>query len=676
MLGDGFVTSSGRGTRRLAGARGIVILMLPLLLSLLLLAAPQSPGSIVVGSVHLTPCIAEYHGYCGSITQPLNRHGGPPGVITVGFEFYPHTDTAHPRLGVILAQEGGPGYSTTGSRDGYVRLFTPLRDRRDILLIDKRGTGRSGAIDCPALQRAYLPDRADVAACAAQLGTSAWYYRSADAADDVAAVLAALHIAQADYYGDSYGTWFGQVLAVLHPGLLRTIVLDSAYPVLGDNSNSEVNAGQRAMDIACERSPACRRLGTSATARFALLLDDLRRHPVHGTAPGSSGEPRDVTADPRGLFLVIANAGNTPVTWRDLDAAGRAWLKQRDALPLLRLIAEARDSYAGGSWYREFSTGLADAVQCAEYGTNFNLYAPIAQRDRQYAGSLDWLRANRPATYAPFTIDDAVFSQMDAEEFDTCLTWPVPAPGVTPGQPIPPRATFPAVPTLVLSGELDTVTSPSEGRATARLFPNSAYIETTNLVHESAIGDAGYFVPPNGEDLAHCIGPIVRAFVASGGVLGNTSCVPQIRPIRTVPKFEADYHNTEPAVPAPGNAAPRDGLILASAVAETVGDAVARYYVSSSGHEAGLRGGGFNLAATATGYVLRLNGACWADGLAVSGPVVWNQLSGDIAGSVTFTAPGHSGTIEIRWNDRATDATATLTGTVDGAALAATRIAP
>jgi pimeloyl-ACP methyl ester carboxylesterase len=638
--------------------------------------AHAEPSRIVVGSLTLHHCISEYDGYCGSITQPLDRNGGMSGTVTVGFEFYQHTDLSQPPLGVILAQEGGPGYSTTGSRDGYVRLFTPLRARRDILLVDKRGTGRSSAIDCPGLQQAYLPDLHDVRACGAQLGASTWFYRSADAADDVAAVLGALGMGPADYYGDSYGTWFGQVFAVRHPNLLRTIVLDSAYPVLGDNSNSEVNHGQRAMEIACRRSRPCEALGVSATARFASLLSALRGQPVSGVAPGANGEKHHVTADPGGLFLIVANAGNSPAAWRDLDAAGRAWLGAGDALPLLRLVAEARDSYSGGGSYKEFSVGLADAVQCAEYGTNFSLYAGFARRRVQYAESIARIRQNHPNVYAPFTFNDALFSQMNAEEYNTCLPWPKPAPGVTPNQPVPPNATFPPVPVLVLSGELDTVTSPSEGRATAALFSNATYIETPNLVHESAIGDAGVFVPPNGQDLSQCVGPIVRAFVRSGGTVGDTSCLATIRPIRTVPAFAVRYADVPPAEPAPGNQVNATGLVLASAVAETVGDTVARYYVTTSGHGSGLRGGTFSVVPIAEGYALKLEDCAWAADLTVSGRVRWDQISGHVHAEVTFAATGHSGSVTIEWNDQKTEAVARLGGTIDGAALAATRLAP
>ena len=605
-----------------------------------------------MGKLHLRPCIAEYNGYCGTIRQPLDRSGGLPGTLTIGFEFYPHTDTTRPPLGVILAQEGGPGYSTTGSRDGYVRMLTPLRGRRDILLIDKRGTGRSSAIDCPALQAAYLPNQRDIAACAAQLGAGAWFYRSADAADDVAAVLAALQTGPADYYGDSYATWFGQVLAVLHPGLLRTVVLDSAYPVLGDRARTEVDAGQLAMDIACRRSRPCRALRGSATARFAGLLAALRASPVSGTAPGANGEPRHVTADPDGLFLIIGNAGNTPATWRDLDAAGRAWMEDGDALPLLRLIAEARDSYSGGGSPRAFSVGLATAVQCAEYRSLFDLDAPQAARKDEFARALDRLAIDHPNSFAPFTIEDAVFSQMNVEVYTLCLTWPAPPEGIVPAQPVPPNATFPAIPVLVLSGELDTVTSPSEGRATTALFPNATFIETPNTIHEGAIGDGGVFVPPQGQDLAGCIGPIVRHFIASGGQTGGTFCLPHIRPIRTVPRFATSAASLAPAQAEPGNDVDTAGLKLASAVAETVGDAVARYYVTTSGHGAVLRGGRFTLAATADGYAITLQKALWTADIAVSGTIRWNQRSGAIQGMVHFTGAGGTCRSRDYWLER------------------------
>jgi hypothetical protein len=230
---------------------------------------------------------------------------------------------------------------------------------------------------------------------------------------------------------------------------------------------------------------------------------------------------------------------------------------------------------------------------------------------------------------------------------------------------------------LVLSGELDTVTSPPEGRATAALFPSATFIETTNLVHESAIGDAGYFVPPNGQDLSECIGPIVRNFVASGGNVGDTSCVPRIRPIRTVPAFATTYTAVAPASPSAGNRANETGLRLASAAAETVGDIIGEYYVNTEGSGSGLRGGSFDFNNSDSGYVFDLDHVQWTNDLEVSGQIDWNQLTGEIVAKIRFEARGgHSGKLEISWNDRETDAIATLSGDVDGAPLCAQRLAP
>jgi len=93
------------------------------------------------------------HARCGYVKVPLDRHDPSLGKIAIYFELYPHRDTSQHPLEPIVATEGGPGYSTTASRWYYRDLFRPLMDRHDLLLVDNRGTGKSGAIDCKRLQR-------------------------------------------------------------------------------------------------------------------------------------------------------------------------------------------------------------------------------------------------------------------------------------------------------------------------------------------------------------------------------------------------------------------------------------------------------------------------------------------------------------------------------------------
>ncbi len=645
-------------------------------LLVLLLAAPAAAQTITVGSLTLSHCIRQYDGFCGTLQRPLDPTGRVPGSIGIGFEFYPHTGSA--ALGTIVAEEGGPGYATTGSRDGYVRLFTPLRTGRDILLVDKRGTGRSGAIDCKRLQRGRAPGLEAARACGLQLGPRAWLYGSDAAADDLAAVLAALQLGPVDYYGDSYGTFFGQVMAARHPEALRTMVLDSAYPVLGGTPffASEIETFPVALERVCARSAPCAAQQPSITERLAALLAALRAAPVSGLAPGANGEWRSVTADPAALFLVVYEAGNTLTAYRDLDAASRAYFARHDAVPLLRLVAEALDASGGAGPANQFSVGLATAVMCQDYHTLFDLRQAEPARRRAYARALAETEARSPGLYAPFLLADALAAPTDPEALDTCVVWPAPPADATPAFPVPAHAAFPKIPVLVLAGELDTVTSPKEAAQTTALFPEAWFVVVRNRGHETAIGNGGVNVPPDGADLAGCVGPIVLRFVASGGDPGDTGCALRTRPIRTVPDFAATWRAVAPAASLPGNAAADDALALASAAAETVGDAVARYAVASGSSVRGLRGGRFSLAPDASGIRLHLDHLRWTPDLAVSGEVAWNQLDGHIRAQVALAAPGHAGTLTLAWQDRDTDARLRLSGQIDGVAVEAERLAP
>ena len=112
----------------------------------------------------------------------------------MGFEFYERRKANRPSIGTFAANEGGPGYASTASRGYYLGLFRPMAERRDIVIVDQRGTGTSGAIRCPELQQATLPWVKAVTACGQQLGKRSDTYTTAYAADDTAAVLDALGI--------------------------------------------------------------------------------------------------------------------------------------------------------------------------------------------------------------------------------------------------------------------------------------------------------------------------------------------------------------------------------------------------------------------------------------------------------------------------------------------------
>jgi pimeloyl-ACP methyl ester carboxylesterase len=637
--------------------------------------ATPPPATIRVGSLQLTYCNSDYDGYCGSLKRSLDPSGTVGGNITIGFEYYPRRDQAHSSLGVILPQEGGPGYSSTGTRDAYINMFDALRDRRDILIVDKRGTGTSAAIDCPGVQLGDPSDPTAIADCGKQLGRKAALYRTELAVADMVAIMDALAIPAVDFYGDSYGTYVGQTFAARYGNRLRSIVLDSAYPVRPPDIwfPTDWARGRDGLDRVCERSPSCRALGGRSTARIEALLSELRQHPISGTAPDTDGIPTETTVNVSQLALLMTNLGNSPITYRDLDAAARAWLDSRDALPLLRLSAEYDTPSVSDAV--DFSYGLYQDVICEEYPLHYDLTATPAQRRKQYDHAIADARQHRPDLFAPFTIDEALASNANFTPLATCLDWPKPLPAYPQGDALPANPVFPSVPTLVLSGDLDSVTSVEDADLVAALFPNVEHLVVPNLTHVTAwyFSDVGLL--PDGGDTTHCVQAIVRRFVSQLST-GDTSCVPAVRPIRTVPRFARSVSELQPVEATRGNVAGAAKLKLAAGALETVGDVFARFLVTY-GIGSGLRGGDYTYSRNKAGYVYQLNNVKWTDDLEVSGTLRWYEASGKVVARVTLRQGGaNAGNLTILWDDVASNAMASISGTLDGERVLAKRIAP
>ena len=336
---------------------------------------------------------------CGHLLRPLDPAKPNAGRIRIGYQFYPRLDRTRPSRGTIVAVEGGPGYSTTDSRAYYRDLFAPLLGRRNLLLVDNRGTGTSGVIRCPWLQSYRGNRNRAIGACGRRLGNTSDLYGSAFAVDDLAAVLDKLGIGRIDLYGDSYGTFFSQTFALRHPARLRTLILDGTYFVGGtDPWYSDTNRALRhAFTVACDRSPACARQPGRPMQRIAHLARFLRHHPIVGRAPDADGLVRRVRVNVNRLIDIVNAAATTPTVYRELDAAIRAALAPRPYLrPLLRLARET--TYVGGAGpAASYSEGLYVAVACNDYPQPYDVTDPIARRYRQFHRAIAGLNVDNRA---------------------------------------------------------------------------------------------------------------------------------------------------------------------------------------------------------------------------------------------------------------------------------------
>jgi pimeloyl-ACP methyl ester carboxylesterase len=627
------------------------------------LAAParahRARQPITVGDVTLRPCSVVPHAWCGHIRRDWEPGKPAAGTLRVGFAFAPARDHAEPALGTYVPHEGGPGYSTTDSGTAYAGMYGPLLGRHNLLLVDQRGTGRSAALDCPALQNLTITYSVAAQRCGRSLGAHSDDYTSARSADDLAAVIQRLQLGRVDMYGDSYGTFFAQVFAGRHPDLLRSLVLDGAYPTHGETAwyPTQGPAMRSSFNKACARSPQCRGRGPSASSAMRRVLAQVRRHAWHGISHDADGRRAHVTVNAETLATTAFGATYGPYTYRELTAALRSALRG-DRVPLLREVAEAEGGGTDAGPIRAYSEGLDAAVACHDYPQLYDMRAKPKTRLRQFHRALNRRTSAYPHTYGPFTVHE--YARSDWQELSWCTRWPKAAADNPARPPRPVGGHYSHVPTLVLSGELDSITTPAEAAMVTRQFPRAKHIVVANSFHVDAVGDTD-----------DCAVRIVRRFLRTPSHWPRHGCAAHVAPIRTMGLFPRSLAG----VPAGSGHASLLARRVAPAAAATVADLLDRWWNNYSGHDVGLRGGHWSYTGDLT-TVFHLHGLRLASDLAVSGTAHWKRYANRIRVDLRVAGHRKHGHLRGHWDVRKVGARATLRGSFGGHAVAITFRAP
>src|SRR3954469_639226 len=635
-----------------------------------LIVAPVADAASTkrVGSVTLHRC-AFMSGWCGSIVRLLDP-GNPHGPkIGVGFRWLP-ASAGHARGATLVAVEGGPGFPSIGSRWEYQAMYGSLLRTRNLLLVDNRGTGRSGPIDCPDLQgfagvtsTPGFPTR--VAACANQIDRryrhAADFYATAYAAADLSAVMRKLGLGPVDLYGDSYGTWFAQSFMARHPGQLHSVVLDSAYPVRGlDPWYASTGAAARAgMDAVCTRDLGCAGIaGGSATARLGQLVEQLRERPIEGDTREVDNSKTHTTVDVRALVDLLQSAGSDPIVYRELDAAVRAALAG-DPAPLLRLTAQSQAWSNGTSSAAYFSVGLYFAVTCVDYQQLFDLRASPNTRRDQLGAALGMA----PDAFQPFAPGEWIQMSAYSEAYEACLDWPRPTRHLRP-LPSKPRPLPASVPILVIGGDLGSLTPLADARKLAPTLGKKVRVVTLpNTVHVTTEGDTLLFAG------ATCGRRVVRRFLTAPARLAqlDASCADSIPPVHTPGAYPRTLAEASPAVvltgPDPGERAKRAVTVAAGALA----DASIRFFYAEGGSDRGpgLRGGTFTVRPGKPGVAeFSFRGVRFVSDATVGGSGT-SRTGGDgrFHGDLVVEQPGEPPVhVTVDWNEPARTALATVGG--------------
>jgi pimeloyl-ACP methyl ester carboxylesterase len=451
-----------------------VVPRLAIALTALVLLPPVARAAGPQGSVPFHRCYRDTPRLqCGIVTVPLDRAGRTPGSVPLHVARLRARIRAGAPRGAVIGLQGGPGGAALPLFQDFADTLGPALRSRDLVVLDQRGTGLSGLLRCPSLERAPTGDpRKAVQACAAHLGTARAFYTSRDSADDIEAVRQAEGVDKVTLYGISYGTKVALAYAQRYPQHVERLVLDSIVDLDGPDpfSRDSFQAIPRVLRELCAEQ-ACAGITGDPVGDLAGLVKRLQAGPLRGYVVGGDGRRRARRLGRSSVLDVLFEGDYDPRLRSEFPAAVRSALAG-DSAPLLRLARVAFvDDFFPPDPPRLFSSALFTATTCQEGPLPWDPGSSFGDR---------WKRALGIAAAFP----EGVFSPFDratARSNDTlrlCAPWPTAAP--TPASD--PRP-LPDVPTLILEGSADLRTPVENAPTLAAKLPHASLLVVPKTGH-------------------------------------------------------------------------------------------------------------------------------------------------------------------------------------------------
>jgi pimeloyl-ACP methyl ester carboxylesterase len=337
-----------------------------------------------------------------------------------------------------------------------------LRARRDVLLVDYRGTGESAPLNCPGMQGtggaqgfldSFLP--ADkVRSCWAGLAKERdlSQYTSDTAVDDIEEVRQALGYGKLNLMGGSYGTRAVLVYLRRHPESVRTATLLGVYPTQEKGPLKMARSAQEALDglvAECATDAACHGAFPKLKEEIAAVLARTARDPVtvELTDP-ETGKPMSLRLNESGVAQTLRYMLYVPTAAAQLPLSVHL-AAQGDYQPL------AETAYFFATNLTSMSDGFYLSVTCAE--------------DLPSIGEAEIA----PAVAGTYLGDFRIRQQQAA-----CKAWPVPASPASFREPVKSD-----VPTILFSGERDPVTPKRDADLAAETLSHSRHFVIPDGAH-------------------------------------------------------------------------------------------------------------------------------------------------------------------------------------------------
>ena len=385
---------------------------------------------------------------------------------------------------------GGPGQAIVENADGYAE--SPLRQKRDIVLIDQRGTGRSNPLRCsfhgePVDFRLATGDLFPIDAvkkCREKLEKVAdlRQYTTAAFADDLNEVRQWLGYSKINLSGGSYGTRMAQVYWRRYPETVRSVVLIGVAPLDAYIPLGHAPAGQRALDLLlaeCASQTECRAAFPDTKADLKAVKERIDKGVTVTVTNARTGEKQEVRPTwglvAEGIRFLMYGPGAAQLPLQIRKAA------QGDLAPLIEMSIERRLNINEGLFM-----GLNFSVTCAED-------LPFITEEK-----------TREKTAGTFLGDYRIRQQKAA-----CGAWT--RGKISPGFHEPVRSDLPV---LLTSGERDPVVPPELSEEASRFMTNRLHV----VIPRGSHGAGG-----------ECTANLIRDFVDRASVKGlDPSCAANV----------------------------------------------------------------------------------------------------------------------------------------------------
>jgi pimeloyl-ACP methyl ester carboxylesterase len=237
---------------------------------------------------------------CGVVVRSLDPSKPEGTKIDVHFLVVPAM-ARNKQPDAVLLLAGGPGQSAISLARAVLPRLNRLNNRRDLVFIDQRGTGKSAPLQCPDDSKLPVAKALDTTeqwrrlqSCRDDLSKlphgDLRQYSTTVAMQDFEAVRQLIGASQWNLVGVSYGTRAALEYLRQYPDKVRRTVLDGVAPpdmVLPMSTSTDGQISLEATFKACESDAVCNKQFPELRKKWATLLAGLPRvvsvnHPITG----------------------------------------------------------------------------------------------------------------------------------------------------------------------------------------------------------------------------------------------------------------------------------------------------------------------------------------------------------------------------------------------------------